>query len=317
MMNLGMIKNTITRTAGRGGLLAKKFAPEILLFTGIAGGVGTVVLSCKATLKAEEVIDKAQENINKVKQAKQMADDGTISNYSEKDYKKDMSVVYVQTGLDFVKLYGPAVTLGIASIGCILGSYGLMRKRNLALIAAYKTVEESFAKYRKRVIDELGVETDRHFKYGTKLEKIQTIDENGDAKEETVVTVDSDDISQYARFFDESCVSWSNVPEYNLTFLKCQQNFANDLLQARGHIFLNEVYDMLGIPRTKAGSVVGWVRGNKDNCVDFGIFDVNVSGYRNDKANDTIGEERRDFVNGYKSSILLDFNVDGVIYDLI
>jgi hypothetical protein len=133
-------------------------------------------------------------------------------------------------------------------------------------------------------------------------------DENGKKikSKKTIEVTDPNGVSQYARFFDESCVQWSKTPEYNLTFLNCQQNYANDLLHSRGHVFLNEVYDMLGIPRSQAGAVVGWVLG-KDNDVgyiDFGIYDGNRM-------------RARDFVNGYERSILLDFNVDGVIYDLI
>ena len=90
----------------------------------------------------------------------------------------------------------------------------------------------------------------------------------------------------------------------NLFFLKAQQTNANVQLTVRGHVFLNEVYDMLGLPRTAAGAIVGWVRGNGDDVIDFGIWDNN--------------DINSDFVNGYnRSKILLDFNVDGVIYDII
>ena len=90
-------------------------------------------------------------------------------------------------------------------------------------------------------------------------------------------------------------------------FLRKQQEWANELLKSRGHVFLNEVYDMLGIPRTKSGQIVGWVYNSNDeysdNYIDFGVYDG--------------GARSRAFVNGYEKAILLDFNVDGVIYDLI
>ena len=114
--------------------------------------------------------------------------------------------------------------------------------------------------------------------------------------------------SQYARFFDESCASWVNDAEHNLMFLRQQQQYANDLLKKRGHLFLNEVYDMLGMPRTKAGTIVGWIydENNKygDNCVDFGIFDLN-------------NEYNRSFVNGNTRTVLIDPNVDGNIFDKV
>jgi hypothetical protein len=256
--------------------------------------------------------------MDKVKQAKQMADEGTISNYSEKDFKKDMTLVYIQSGVKFVKLYGPSVTLGVLSVACILGAHGIMRKRNLALVAAYKTVEKSFADYRKRVVAELGEEKDREFKYGIEKVKHTVIDGvTGEKSEEVINVVDANGISQYARFFDDTNDNWNRNPEFNKTFILTQQNYANDLLRTQGHLFLNEVYDMLGLKRSTEGSVVGWVMGNGDDIVDFGMFNTTVHGFADEYANDTIAEQRRDFVNGERNSILLDFNVDGVIYDLI
>jgi hypothetical protein len=158
------------------------------------------------------------------------------------------------------------------------------------------------------VIEEFGEEKDKQYRTGVHvIPKGSTIiDAEGNQKKskEEVRTVDPNGVSVNARFFDETCPQWSKTAEYNLAFLKCQQNYANDLLHSRGHIFLNEVYDMLGIPRSQAGSVVGWVKGNGDDYIDFGIFDV------------TDGR-KRDFVNGYERNILLDFNVDGIIYNLI
>lgn len=111
-------------------------------------------------------------------------------------------------------------------------------------------------------------------------------------------------VSPYARFFDECSPEWSNDPEYNKMFLHSQQQFANEKLKSKGHLYLNEVYDMLGLPRSRSGAIVGWIydpENNKagDNFVDFGIY--------------TVADPK--FVNGYERSVLLDFNVDGLIID--
>jgi hypothetical protein len=312
-MKLQNIGKTLSLGLGRTGLLLKKHSPEILMATGVAGIVTSTVLACRATLKADEVLDNAKVKLDKIHEAKEqiekmdMNDEPHIS-YSEQDYKKDLAVTYLQTGWDFVKLYGPAVTLGLASIACMVTSHGIMRKRNLALVAAYKAVEESFSQYRKRVVEELGEEKDRQFKYGIKKEKVSEVamDEDGNevVNEKEVETIDPNGISQYARFFDESSTQWSKTPEYNMQYVLCQQRYANDLLNSKGHLFLNEVYDMLGLERSQAGTIVGWVKGNGDNYVDFGIFDEE-------------NEAKRAFVNGHERSILLDFNVDGIIYNLI
>jgi hypothetical protein len=319
-MKLEMIKSVITRNAGRGCLIIRKYSPEILMAAGVVGIVTSTVMACKATLKVDEVLDDTKGKLDRIKTAH-----ATVSEekYSEQDYKKDLVTTYTQSGIGFIKLYGPAVTLGLVSIGCMLGAHGIMRKRNLALMAAYKTVEQSFADYRKRVVAELGEEKDRQFKYGIKKDSYVDVikDENGneiDRVRKEIDVMDTNGISQYARYFDESCLQWSPTPEYNRMFLKCQQNIANDILHSRGHLFLNEVYEMLGIKHSKDGSIVGWVLGSGgDDFVDFGIFDVDVAQYEDDHANDTIGEKRRDFVNGFRSKVLLDFNVDGIIWDKI
>lgn len=307
MVKLNEVKGLVVKATGRTGLVLKKYSPEILMGVGIVGIIGSTVMACKATLKVEEVVDEAKETLDKIHKAH---DDENITEeiYSEQDYKKDLVITYTQTGVKFIKLYGPAVTLGAASIGCLLGAHGILKKRNVALMAAYKAVEQSFGDYRQRVREELGEEKDRRYHLGLKEETVteETVDANGKKKKvkKTVEVVDPNKISQYARFFDDSSSQWSKVPEHNLVFLKAQQNFANDLLNSRGHVFLNEVYDMLGIPRSSAGAIVGWVKGEGDDFVDFGIFN------RDD-------DKVRDFVNGYETNIMLDFNVTGVIYDLI
>lgn len=300
MNKLQLIKATAMRVVGRSGLTLKQYSPEILMGVGVIGIVAGTVLACRATLKVESVIEEAQEKIEKIKYASENVDK---EKYSDQDYKKDMAITYVQTGVKFVKLYGPAILLGVASISCILGSNYIMRKRNLALMAAYKAIEGSFKDYRRRVVEEFGEDKDRELKYGVRKETFTNIEDPEDTK--TVTSLDPNQYSSYARFFDEASPNWSKTPEYNMIFLKCQQNYANDMLKARGHVFLNEVYDALGIPRSQAGAIVGWVLGKDgDNFIDFGIFNQNSG-------------RARDFVNGYERSILLDFNVDGVIYDLL
>jgi len=311
-MKLEKIITPLSKMTGRTGLVIQKFSPEILLCLGITGIVASNVLACKATLKVEAVLDNHRDKVDKIHKCWEKVEEGEIdiSEYSEQDKNKDLVVTYTQTTVDFIKLYGPAVTLGVASIACIVAGQGIMKKRNIALMAAYKIVEEGFAAYRKRVIEEHGEEIDYMYKHGLRKQEVieaAYIDEEGikhKAQKKQAFIDDPNGLSVYARFFDESCDQWTKNPEYNLMFLRSQQNYYNDMLKSRGHVFLNEVYDALGIPRTQAGAVVGWmISNNGDNYIDFGVFDGDRPRVRN-------------FVNGYERSILLDFNVDGVIYDL-
>ena len=298
MVSLELLKNSGIKVAGRGMLLVKKHSPEILTTVGIVGVVASAVMASKATLKLEPVVEKIK---NGKDEAKSFLDDEMFPEYDKDRHNKEIARVYVRGAVDLSKLYGPSITLGLSSIACIIGAHGIMRKRNVALAAAYKAVETSFSEYRKRVIAELGEDKEEDVYIGR--QQVEVVDENG--KKKKVTKVDPNGISAYARFFDEYSDNWSKTPEYNLLFLKAQQNYANDLLHARGHVFLNEVYDMIGIPRSQAGQVVGWVISKDgDNFIDFGVYDFDNTG-------------SHAFVNGHERSILLDFNVDGVIYDLI
>lgn len=310
-MKNGKFMNSVTRTLNKAGFQIKKHSPEILIVAGIAGVVTSAVMACKATTKINDILDQTKEEVDKVNDA--LANEKIPEDvYSKEDAKKDLAIIYIQTGVKLAKLYGPSLILGALSITSILASNNILRKRNVALAAAYATIDNSFKEYRSRVIERFGKDLDRELKYNIKAKEISetTMDENG---KETTVTktvpvVESEEPSDYARFFCEGCAGWTKDPEMNLVFLKQQQNWANELLKTRGHLFLNEVYDMLGIERSKAGQVVGWVYDETnpdcDNYVDFGIYDI-------------YNERKRAFVNGWERSILLDFNVDGDIYSLL
>lgn len=313
-MNFSNAIQTAKFAIGRGGVILKKYSPEILTAAGVIGTVGSTVLACKATLKVEDILDEAKKKSNLIN----AVHDGEIevdAEYTDKDYSKDLLVNRTQTAVKLIKLYGPAITLGALSITAILGGQHILRKRNVAVMAAYKLCEESFNNYRSRVKDELGEEKDRQFYYGITEETVKDKVKSKDGKTKTVTTkvekAPDHLYSQYARFFDEANANWNKSPEQNMYFLKMAQNQMNDKLKARGHVFLNEVYDALGFERSEAGQLVGWVW-NKDNTameagdgyIDFGIFDGN-------------SYAKRAFVNGDERSILLDFNIDGMIYDLI
>ena len=288
----------------------EKHSPEILMGVGVAGVITTTVMACRATMKLDDILVEAAETREKIKEVAE--NPAYEDKYTEEDAKKDLVINYTQTAVKVAKLYAPAVAVGVISVGCLLGSHDILRKRNAALSAAYLTVDKSFKEYKQRVIDRVGEEVEKEIRYGIKAEEIiETVtDEEGNETTvtETVNTMNPTLYSDYARFFDAASPCWQNDPEYNLMFLKAQQQYANDLLRAKGRLFLNDVYEMLGLEKSKAGQIVGWVydreNPNGDNFVDFGIYDMSK-------------ERVRAFVNGYETNILLDFNVDGNIWDLM
>lgn len=309
-----MNKQTLIRTTNKIGLILKKNSPKILMGVGIAGSVVSTVLACKATLKVKDILDEKNETVEQIHNC---VKDETVD-YNEEDKKKDLTILYAQTGVKLAKLYLPSIALGALSIASIISGYKILNKRNVALAAAYTVVDKGFKNYRKNVVERFGEEVDRELRHNIKAKQIEEkyIDKDGNEKtrKKKVYEIAEDKkpgegISEYAKFFDEwNTDEHSKDPEYNLMFLRKQQDYANEVLKHQGYLFLNEVYDMLGIPRTQAGQVVGWIYDENnptgDNYVDFGIYDLH-------------DQQKRDFVNGLERNILLDFNVDGVIYDKI
>lgn len=309
-----MNKQTLIRTTNKIGLILKKNSPKILMGVGIAGSVVSTVLACKATLKVKDILDEKNETVEQIHNC---VEDETVD-YNEEDKKKDLTILYAQTGVKLAKLYLPSIALGALSIASIVSGYKILNKRNVALAAAYTVVDKGFKNYRKNVVERFGEEVDRELRHNIKAKQIEEkyIDKDGNEKtrKKKVYEITEDKkpgegISEYAKFFDEwNTDEHSKDPEYNLMFLRKQQDYANEVLKHQGYLFLNEVYDMLGIPRTQAGQVVGWIYDENnptgDNYVDFGIYDLH-------------DQQKRDFVNGLERNILLDFNVDGVIYDKI
>ena len=304
------MKEKMIRMYNNSKNMVEKHSPEILAGVGVVGVVASTVMACKATMKLNDILEESKETRDKIKEVE--SNPRYEEQYSHEDAKKDLTINYTQTAMKIAKLYAPAVILGSASLGCLLASNDILRKRNAALSAAYMTVDKSFKEYRQRVVDRFGEEVEKEIRYNIKAEEVTSTVVAEDGSEttvtETVKTMDPNLYSDYAKFFDEASPYWQKDPEYNLMFLKSQQQYATDLLRARGRLFLNEVYDMLGIEKTKAGQIVGWVYNPTnpigDNFVDFGIFDMSK-------------ERVRAFVNGYEPNILLDFNVDGNIWDLM
>lgn len=308
-MKKNEIMNKVSRSFGKVGFKLKKHSPEILAVTGTIGVVTSAVMACKATTKLGDILEKSKKEVELIKFASEHPEE-LPEEYTEEDSKNDIRISYAHTVVDIVKLYAPSVILGTLSITAMLTSNNILRKRNIALAAAYTAVDKGFKEYRSRVVERFGEEIDKEIRYNLKSKEIEeTIVDEKTGKEKTVKktvnVIDPSNYSVYARFYDDGCNGWTKNPEDNLYFLKCQENYANDLLKTRGHLFLNEVYDMIGIPRTQAGQMVGWIYDEKnpigDNFVDFGILDL-------------YNEKARDFVNGYERTILLDFNVDGEIF---
>jgi hypothetical protein len=305
-MNLSVIKNAVTSKVARQALLAQKNSPHILFAAGAVGVVATVVMASRATLKLEDVFDEHEE---KKAMAERVVLRG-LEDYTQDDYKKDMVILHTKLVLEISKLYAPAVVLGVGSICALGGSHMILTKRNASLMAAYSALEKGFKQYRQRVIDDVGVEKDREYRFGKVEKEVLSETKKGEPKVSVVKKADqpNNGSSIYARVFGTGNPNFQPTHSHNEFFIRMVQIWANDRLKSKGHVFLNEVYTELGMEHTTEGAVTGWRWGTEDgdNFVDFCIWNPKDPGHIDDF-----------FVNDADGHILIDFNVDGVIYDKI
>jgi hypothetical protein len=301
-MDLNVLKSQLVSRAHRGGALMHKHSPDIFLGLGITGLVGAGVLACRATLRATKIKEEMEQQLTNIESL--LADE----KIEGPEAVQAQTYIALTGVVDIGREYVIPVGLGAASIAAILQSRNILTTRNAGMAAAYKLADETYKRYRGRVLEEFGEEVDAILRSDideTRELRVKMVD--GDEERDLQLTDEEMRLvefgmSPYAKFFDSSSPQWRNTPEQNMFFLRAQQTNMNVQLRVRGHVFLNEVYDALGIPRTSAGAVVGWVDGQGDSVIDFGVFD----------------EANADFVNGYETeAILLDFNVDGTIWDNI
>lgn len=312
-MKFNELTANATRAFHKAGFALKKHSPEILVVAGVVGTVASAVMACKATTKLHTVIDDTKTKIDMVHQGVEDGEVITIIDgeeaivpYDEKDAQKDLTVHYAKCGLNIAKLYAPSVILGAVSIGAILSGHHILQKRNIALAAAYTAADTGFKKYRDRVVERFGDKMDKELLYNIKSKDIEETVVNEDGTESTVTkTVEVADpnhvLGPYSFCFDELSTLWVRDAERNKFALLRQQDYANELLSAKTVMCLNDVLDMVGLPKCRYGQTVGWVYDkNKIKQIDFGIFNIH-------------NEANRNFVNGVEKSVWLNFNVEGDI----
>lgn len=305
-MNLDALKSAATSKFARQILTARQHSPKLMFAVGVTGMVGTVVLACRATLKTNDLLEQHEKGSDYYREA---AGTETIS-HEEAD--RELKKLKRKLGLNIVKLYAPAVGVGLVSIGALTGSHIVLNKRNSVAMATVAALQKGYDEYRQRVRDEYGDDIDKKFAIGGEDIKRDETLAGGKVETKTVTKPGGKGRSPYAALFDEKSKHWTREPGMNSVTLQVQQQYANDKLRAKGHVFLNEIYDMLDLPRTPAGQIVGWVwdpNGEKfpgqirDNYIDFGVWDDQDAG--------------DDFVSGREPSVWINPNVDGPVWELI
>lgn len=304
-MKKNELMNKVSGSVHKIGFELKKHSPEIFIAVGVVGTVASAVMACKATTKLSDILEESKEQIDAIHEAPQKEE--LKDKYDEDMMRKDLALVYFQTGIKVAKLYAPAVILGTLSITSIVASNNILRKRNVALAAAYATVDKGFKEYRERVVERYGEQVDYELTHNIKTKEITetVVDEKGKEKQvkKTVEVADPTVTNEYVKYFTRTNPYWDDTPDYVEMFLRAQQNYANDRLKIEKALTLNDVYDSLGFQKTKAGMVVGWVLDENnedgDNFIEFHVHKVYIP--------NEYGEDELAYA--------IDFNVDGNIYN--
>lgn len=317
-MNLPVIISKIGSLAkgiaGNGLLMAKKYAPEIMIGTGIIGFGATVVETVKATNKTNEILDTKERRLERIDIIHQ---DETESQYSEQDYLQDIKTVTRQTKINLAKAWIPVATTGVASVILVLGGYKILNGRYVATTMAYKALETGFDRYRANVVNEFGEEVDWRMRNSIKAEDLEAERKQREEDAKTAVENKGKKLMKkkpktlYQRevasaVFDKYSERWrdswtaAQVWEY----LKIVESQMDDKLQIDKNLFLNDVLYRLGLPKIKEGQVLGWiVKTNHPSHVSFGLDEMPDDAVR-DFMNETVNEN---------IWLRLRFNVDGMI----
>lgn len=314
------IFSSVARFGGKIVQKVKFRSPELLIGAGVVGLVGAAVVAVRrgvrwhTAAKAEIVHDL--ETIKKAEGSPQYTREARVRDYAQVIGKGVWS---------FTQIYGPSVAVGAASVVSILAGTGILRGRLAAVASAAATAQAALDRYRQRVREKLGEDSDYEFAYEVSAKKAKIKHEDG--TKETQVTyhlVPSSgewmSASPYSRLWDESALEWSPNRELQYLTLRSLENHFNRELDVRGVVFLNDVYTALGLPMSKDAALVGWVKDYEkpkmaklaaelgrvpgDGVISFGVFE-NES------------PSARAYLSGDDDRVVLDFNVDGVIYDLI
>jgi hypothetical protein len=295
---MNLVPKSVSRLASRSMLKLSANSPTILVVTGVVGLGATAVLAAKATRRLDPVLEEHDKARNEVVGA-------TYRN--DREEQKALTKVYASTGVELTKLYGPAVVVGTVSAASILIGHRILKGRHVATMLAFSGLQDQFLAYRKRVAHTFGEDREKEIYDGARMEYEEDPNHKGEYKLKSKYS-DDKEVGDFLRpWFDETNVNWTRDPQSNYLFLKGVQQHMNNLLEVRGHVFLNDVYDSLRLDRRPEGAVSGWLRkedGGKDGFIDFGFMtsqDPNTVAFRN-------GQER---------SVRLNFNTDGLIWDKI
>ena len=229
-----MKKIDVSKIAAGAQAFMSKHSPEILVGIGIAGGITSVFLTTKATVKAVRLVDAAE------------------AKKGEKLTKKEI----VKTCW---KCYIPTVITTAISTACLVGGNKEHTKRNAALATAYQLSESALSKYSEKVIETIGERKEEAIRASINKDKL---DQNPVENSKVIITGKGDTLC---------CdILFGNYFESDIDKIKRAVAEINYSLIRDGYASLNDFYDELGIDHMNIGDDLGWGIDIGKLEVDFG-----------------------------------------------
>lgn len=244
-----MTKQHVMKFAKDVGAVISKRSPEILTGLAIAGGVSTVILAVKATPKAMQLLEEAEQSKRDV-----ITDEGRIDIPEEECRLTKKEVIKTAW-----KPYIPAAITGAISIACVIGSRSVSARRNAALATAYQLSEAALSEYKDKVVETIGEVKEREIQEEIAKDRV----EKHPVQVENIFETGKGD----TLFLEYYSGRWFKS---SINAVEAAKNTINARLNSYDYVSLNEFYEELGLAGTGLGNDLGW------NRYYDGLIDVNT-----------------------------------------
>lgn len=212
---------------------AQQFLTEntsaILTAGGVAGTIGTAILTGRATFKASKILY--------AKELEVIAENEDRDITSELDNKTKILLGW--------PYFIPPVCLGTATVASIIMANRLSAKKAAALAAAYGISERSFQEYKEKTLEKLGVTKEQ------KLRDEIAQDEVNKNPSHEVIIVGGGEVLCYdmltGRYFQSSVEK-----------IKKAESMIHSELYNHMYASLSSFFDNIGLPPTDYTEEVGW-----------------------------------------------------------
>ena len=198
------------------GNFFKRHASTILTIVGAGGVLLTAVLTGTGTPKAMKLVEKAKD-------------------------EKGEDLTKLETVRAATSAYIPAAIAGVSTIGCIFGANILNQRNQAALASAYMLLDSSYKKYRAKVNELYGEDSDR----------IVTGSIAKDALGANEISI----TDETRLFWDVTSGRYFEVTPEKLVEAEHE---LNKRLITTGYACVNDFYELLGIPKMDYGNKLGW-----------------------------------------------------------